>query len=51
MDNFGQYMGGGVCDECEDFTKGINCHECMDGYFRPEGMLANATEPCVGVYD
>ena len=50
MDNSGQMLGGGFCDECQDFTAGINCHECVDGYFRPEGVLPNATEPCVGMF-
>ena len=49
MDNSGQMLGGGFCDECQDFTAGINCHECVDGYFRPEGVLPNATEPCIGM--
>ena len=50
MDNSGQMLGGGFCDECQDFTAGINCHECVDGYFRPEGVLPNATEPCIGTF-
>ena len=50
MDNSGQMLGGGFCDECQDFTAGINCHECVDGYFRPEGVLPNATEPCIGMF-
>ena len=48
MDNFGQMLGGGSCDECQHHTKGINCHECEDKYYRPEGILPNATEPCIG---
>jgi hypothetical protein len=41
-------LGGGFCDECQDNTKGINCHECEDGYYRPENVLPNATQPCIG---
>ena len=48
MDNKGQMLGGGSCDECQHHTKGINCHECEDKYYRPEGVLPNATEPCIG---
>ena len=48
MDNLGQMLGGGFCDECQDNTKGINCHECEDGYYRPENVLPNATQPCIG---
>ena len=50
MDNKGQMLGGGSCDECQHHTKGINCHECEDKYYRPEGVLPNATEPCIGNY-
>ena len=46
MDIHGQYEGGGVCQECGHFTTGINCEQCMDGYYRPPGVLANDTEPC-----
>ena len=42
------YEGGGVCQECQHNTKGINCHECVDTFYRPEGVLPNATEPCIG---
>ena len=48
MDNYGQMLGGGSCDECQHHTTGINCHECEDKYYRPEGVLPNATEPCIG---
>ena len=47
MDIHGNYEGGGVCEECQQFTTGTNCHECQDGYFREPGVLANATVPCV----
>ena len=47
LDIHGNYEGGGVCTECGHFTTGINCQECIDGYFRPPGVLANATEPCL----
>ena len=47
MDIHGNMEGGGVCQECQHFTTGINCHECIDGYFRPPGVLPNATEPCL----
>ena len=46
MDIHGNYIGGGVCEGCQDFTTGINCQTCMDGYFRPVGVLPNATNPC-----
>ena len=47
MDVSGNYEGGGVCEECEHFTTGINCDSCVDGFFRPPGVLPDATEPCI----
>ncbi len=47
LDIYGNYEGGGVCQECERFTDGINCHTCVDGFFRPVGRLPNDTEPCI----
>ena len=46
MDMHGNYEGGGVCDECQHNTEGINCETCVFGYFRAEGVLPNATDPC-----
>ena len=47
LDIHGNMEGGGVCEECQHFTSGINCETCQFGYFRPEGVLPNATEPCI----
>ncbi|CAH1980446.1 unnamed protein product [Acanthoscelides obtectus] len=47
MDVDGNYQGGGVCDNCTDFTTGINCERCLLGYYRPLGVLPNATSPCL----
>ncbi len=47
LDIHGNMEGGGVCEECQHFTAGINCETCIFGYFRPVGVLANATEPCI----
>ncbi|XP_018564888.1 laminin subunit alpha-1-like [Anoplophora glabripennis] len=46
MDVHGNYQGGGVCDNCSDYTAGINCEHCMPGYFRPEGVPPEAKQPC-----
>ena len=46
MDIHGNYEGGGECQECQRFTRGINCEQCIDGFFRPPGVPANSTEPC-----
>ncbi|NWX11325.1 LAMA2 protein, partial [Caloenas nicobarica] len=42
----GEYIGGGVCVNCTSHTSGINCETCVDGYFRPKGVLADSPDPC-----
>ncbi|KAM6406959.1 laminin subunit alpha-2 isoform 4-T4 [Pluvialis apricaria] len=42
----GEYIGGGVCVNCTSHTAGINCETCIDGYFRPEGVLPDSPDPC-----
>lgn len=39
--------GGGVCINCTKFTTGLNCEECVEGYYRPEGVSADAQIPCL----
>ncbi|NWU64822.1 LAMA2 protein, partial [Pterocles burchelli] len=42
----GEYIGGGVCVNCTSHTSGINCETCIDGYFRPKGVLPDSPDPC-----
>ncbi|KAM6083233.1 laminin subunit alpha-2 isoform 2-T2 [Chlamydotis macqueenii] len=42
----GEYIGGGVCVNCTNHTGGINCETCVDGYFRPKGVLPDSPDPC-----
>ncbi|XP_068533568.1 laminin subunit alpha-2 isoform X1 [Anas acuta] len=42
----GEYIGGGVCVNCTKHTDGINCETCVDGYFRPKGVLPDSPDPC-----
>lgn len=50
LDARGHYDGGGVCQNCQHNTEGVNCNRCKAGYYRPYGRPLNATnvcEPCV----
>ncbi|GFO21134.1 laminin subunit alpha-3 [Plakobranchus ocellatus] len=46
LDIYGNYEGGGVCQNCRDNTEGINCENCVSGYYRPYGVPRNATDAC-----
>ncbi|RUS82429.1 hypothetical protein EGW08_009817 [Elysia chlorotica] len=46
LDIFGQYEGGGVCQNCQDNTQGINCEQCVFGFYRPYGVPRNVTNAC-----
>ncbi|KAG9479046.1 hypothetical protein GDO78_012615 [Eleutherodactylus coqui] len=41
-----QYIGGGVCMNCTQFTAGINCETCIEGYFRPHKVSPYTDDPC-----
>ncbi|KAM8966911.1 laminin subunit alpha-1 [Pelodytes ibericus] len=41
-----QYIGGGVCVNCSQFTTGINCERCVDGYYRPHKISPHSDGPC-----
>uniref|UniRef100_A0A8C5PK68 Laminin subunit alpha-1 n=1 Tax=Leptobrachium leishanense TaxID=445787 RepID=A0A8C5PK68_9ANUR len=41
-----EYIGGGVCINCTQFTSGINCETCIDGYYRPHKVSPYADAPC-----
>ncbi|XP_033738423.1 laminin subunit alpha-2-like isoform X2 [Pecten maximus] len=42
----GEFDGGGVCLNCQDFTTGVNCERCQDGYYRPAGVPPTSPRPC-----
>ncbi|VDI10069.1 laminin, alpha 1/2 [Mytilus galloprovincialis] len=46
LDIKGEYNGGGVCLNCKDYTTGINCEQCIDGYYRPSGIPHTSQYPC-----
>ncbi|XP_069813854.1 laminin subunit alpha-1 isoform X1 [Dendropsophus ebraccatus] len=41
-----QYIGGGVCLNCTQFTAGINCETCIEGYYRPHKVSPYTDDPC-----
>ncbi|XP_053570910.1 laminin subunit alpha-1 [Bombina bombina] len=41
-----QFIGGGVCINCSQFTAGINCETCIEGYYRPHKVSPYAESPC-----
>ncbi|XP_048757989.2 laminin subunit alpha-2-like isoform X2 [Ostrea edulis] len=46
LNSAGEYDGGGVCIDCKDYTAGINCEQCIDGYYRPLGETPYSRFPC-----
>lgn len=48
LDIHGNYEGGGVCQNCQDNTEGINCNRCKPKYYRPAGKYWNETDVCRG---
>ncbi|XP_062987367.1 laminin subunit alpha-1 [Elgaria multicarinata webbii] len=44
---YGQFKGGGVCINCTQYTTGINCDMCSDGYYRPHKVSPYDNNPCL----
>lgn len=49
LDMSGRYEGGGVCQNCQHNTEGINCNRCKDRFYRPYGSHWNETNVCKGI--
>ncbi|XP_027200224.2 laminin subunit alpha [Dermatophagoides pteronyssinus] len=43
---YGKYEGGGVCQNCQHNTTGINCDKCRDGFYRPKNRSLDAIDVC-----
>ena len=39
-------VSGGVCDDCQHNTTGINCHVCLPGYEKDPSLPLNHPEIC-----
>lgn len=47
MNTRGEMRGGGVCVNCTRHTTGINCEECMEGFYRPMNTRVDSENPCL----
>ena len=49
MDINGELRGGGVCQNCDHNTRGINCEKCKPFFYRPEGVEISDPNACQGM--
>ena len=50
IDIHGEMLGGGVCQDCQHNTAGINCEMCRDGYYRPFNVELDSPHVCRRTY-
>ncbi|CAG9136876.1 unnamed protein product [Plutella xylostella] len=46
LDIHGNYEGGGVCQNCQHNTEGINCNKCKPTFYRPYGKQWGELDVC-----
>ena len=46
IDIHGNYEGGGVCQNCQHNTEGINCEKCKRGFYRPFDVSIEEEDAC-----
>ncbi len=46
IDIHGNYEGGGVCENCQHNTAGINCEKCKPGFYRAYGVALDSPYVC-----
>ncbi|XP_022089419.1 laminin subunit alpha-like isoform X2 [Acanthaster planci] len=46
IDIYGNYEGGGVCQNCQHNTVGINCDQCAPGFYRQAGVSLDSPDVC-----
>lgn len=46
LDIHGNYEGGGICQNCQHNTEGVNCNKCKATFYRPHEKHWNETDVC-----
>ncbi|KAM4691986.1 laminin subunit alpha-5 [Rhinophrynus dorsalis] len=46
MNRQGQYVGGGVCIDCQHNTDGVNCERCRSGYYKLPDHPTDSPHTC-----